>query len=287
MVSQLADYEVTSTVVDDGVLPCLRARRPPRLGGDGAPVTIWALGPLARTTWATAWARLQPVTSVRSPHLPDWLEAGVSDWDQRPVVWVSASTPVSGTLASSSSQLSLPARLRAVAAAARGAHVLHERGQLHGAISPHSVALVAAPAAGVPSSPWATSPGGTEMAGQAVLAPPSLANGVRPLTQIGYPPLGYLDPQLVRGQAGRWSDIWALGATARQVVAGTPPFPGIEDLPVVQALSQLLMAPSPAPADLPPPVAPIINACLATDPANRPSTAAEVADRLEEAAAKC
>ena len=286
MVSQMADYEVTTTVVDDAVLPCLQARKPPRLGGDGAPVTIWALGPVARTSWASAWARLQPVTSVRSPYLPQWLEAGVAEWDHRPVVWVSASTHVIGTLASPPAQMSVAVKLRAIATAARGTHVLHEHGQLHGAISPYAIALVAGPSMTLSPATWTGSPLAEEHGVSAVLAPPSLANGARPLAHIGYPPLGFLDPQLLRGEAGRWSDIWALGATARHAVTGSAPFPGIEDLPVVQALAQLLTVPAPAPVELPPAVAPIINACLSADPASRPYTAAEVADRLDEAAAK-
>ena len=104
MASQLADYEITSSVLEDGTMPCLRARRPARLGGDSAPVTIWILGPLARTPWTAARSRLEPVAAVRGDNLPQWLEAGVADWAQRPVIWVSASTAVTGTLASATSR---------------------------------------------------------------------------------------------------------------------------------------------------------------------------------------
>jgi len=297
--SQVADYEITRTVLDDGVLPTLRARRPPRLGDAADPVTIWILGPLARTPWAVARTRLEPVAGVRSEHLPQWLEAGVGEWAQRPVVWVSATATVTGTLASAP-DMALPDRLRAIAAAARGAHALHESGQLHGAICPQAVALTA-PTGG----DGATNPGDGPSAASgdrpdvfaaptiggigapAVLAPPALANGERPLVQIGYPPIGYVDPQLLRGEGGRWSDIWALGATIRQVVVGSPPYPGIEDLPVVRALAQLLTTPRPAPVELPPPLSGLVESCLSMDPEARPATADEVAQRLDEAAAKC
>ncbi len=142
--SQLADYEITGTVLDDGTTPCLSARRPARLGGDGAPVTIWVLGPLARTSWTVARARLEPIAGVRGDNLPAWLEAGVAEWSQRPVIWVSASNIVTGTLASPPPAMEMPTRLKALAAAARAAHSLHEQGQLHGAICPQAVALVAA-----------------------------------------------------------------------------------------------------------------------------------------------
>jgi eukaryotic-like serine/threonine-protein kinase len=284
LATQLADYEITSSVLEDGTIPCLRARRPARLGGDSAPVTIWILGPLARTPWTVARSRLEPVAAVRGDNLPAWLEAGVADWAQRPVIWVSASTPVSGTLAAPPPGMDVPSQLRAVAAAARGAHALHEQGQLHGAICPQAIALVTRDQGEVA----AVGAGGTTTAASngAVLAPPSLANGERPVAQVGYPPLTFMDPQLLRGEGGRWSDIWALGATVHQVVAGSAPFQGIEEVPVVQALSSLLMVPAPGLGELPAAVSELVASCLAVDPAMRPPTAGDVAARLDEAAAK-
>jgi hypothetical protein len=276
LASQVADYEITSSVLEDRTAPCLRARRPQRLGGGDAPVTIWVLGPLARTSWAAARARLEPAASVRDEHLPAWLEAGVAEWAQRPVVWVSAATAVAGTLASPPPGLDMPARLRAIASAARGAHALHERGQVHEAICPQSVALVATGSSGTPD-------GGTA---SAVLSPPALANGQAPLAQVGYPPLGYIDPQLLRGEGGRWSDIWALGATVHQAITGSVPFPGLDELPVVQALSKLLSVPAPTLGAVPDAVSDVVAECLSVDPANRPATAGEVAERLDEAASK-
>jgi eukaryotic-like serine/threonine-protein kinase len=298
LASQLADYEITSSVLEDGTTPCLRARRPARLGGDNAPVTIWILGPLARTPWTLARSRLEPVAAVRGDNLPKWLEAGVADWAERPVIWVSASTAVSGTLASPPPGMDVPAQLRAIAAAARGAHSLHEQGQLHGAICPQAIALVSTDQGDPPVGDVGTTSVGTTSVGTtsvgttstgsntAVLAPPSLANGERPVAQVGYPPLAFMDPQLLRGEGGRWSDIWALGATVHQVVAGSAPFQGIEEVPVVQALSRLLTAPAPGLGQLPAAVAELVASCLAVDPAVRPLTASDVATRLDEAAAK-
>jgi serine/threonine-protein kinase len=94
-----------------------------------------------------------------------------------------------------------------------------------------------------------------------------------------------MDPQLLRGEGGRWSDIWALGATAHHALTGAAPFPGIEDLPVVEALAQLLVAPVPARRELPAAVSALVASCLALDPADRPTTAEEVARHLDEAAA--
>ncbi len=303
MASQVADYEITRVVADDGVLPCLEARRPARLGNAGAPVTIWALGPSARTSWDEAQARARAMAGARGPGLPDWLEMGTGEWGRRQVVWVSAATQVSATLATAPAQMSMPARLRAIATAARGAHALHEKGLVHGAICPQAITLLGSSESG--GAAWRTpageapgyqaavvAPGTTEASaapgvldGRAVLAPPSLADGQRPAVQVGYPPLGLLDPQLLRGEGGRWSDIWALGATVRVVTSGSAPFPGMDEMPVVQALSRLLTVPTPTPAQVPPAVAGLVAACLSLGPADRPATAAEVADRLDQAAA--
>lgn len=276
MASQVADYEIMTVIADDGPLPCLRARRPARLGEGPDQVTIWVLGPLARTAWDVARARLA-AAAVRAPGLPEWLEAGVGEYGQRSVVWTSATTPVVATLAVPPSDMDMPSRLRALANAARGAHALHEHGQLHAAICPHAIALTA-PEQGVLASAGPST-------GGAILSPPSLADGDKPLAQIGYPPLAYMDPQLLRGEGGRWSDIWALGATAHYALTGAAPFPGIEDLPVVQALSQLLTATAPARRDVPAAVSSVVAGCLAPDPADRPATAEEVARHLDEAAA--
>lgn len=270
MVGQLADYEVTGTVLDDGTISCLKASKPARLGTDGGPVTIWALGPVARSPWPVARARTEAAAAVHDPNLPDWLEAGAAEWGGRPVIWVSAATDVTGSLSDPPVELDIPGRLRALAAAARGAHALHEGGVLHGAICPQAVALRA--------------PGHDD--GPAVLAPPALADGSRLAVQVGYPPLSFVDPQLLRGEGGRWSDIWALGATLHQVVTGRPAYPGLEDLPVVQAVSKMLTAPPVALANVPPAASDLVSACLSIDPAARPASAAEVARRLDEVASQ-
>lgn len=283
MASQLADYEIVGPAIDERVLPCMRARRPTRLGAGDA--TVWLLGPATRAPWELVRARLDAVAAVRSENLPAWLEAGTSEWSQRPVVWMSAGTLVTGTLASPPRELSAPEKLRAVAAAARGAHALHEHGQLHGAICPQAVALAVSDGAMVSGfSSLATPEASSQQAWKAVLGPPPLADGKQPVAYVGYPPLGYMDPELLRGEGGRWSDIWSLGATVRQVLVGSPPLPSTEEVPVVQGLAKVLAAPLPATAELPQQVAGVVNACLSLDPLDRPATARDVADQLEDAA---
>src|SRR5579875_2190978 len=201
---------------------------------------------------------------------------------QRQVIWISAASAVVGTLATPPPEMSVADKLRALAAAARGAHALHDHGQLHGAICPQSVVLLRRPGiSGESFSPTTPPP-----PPRAVLGPPSLADGKQPAAQVGYPPLGYLDPQLLRGEGGRWSDIWALGATLHYALTGAPPFPLTESVPVVQGLAQLLAAPAPAP-QVQGLLAGLVTACLSLDPLDRPPTARDVAEQLEDAAARC
>lgn len=265
MASQIADYEIEGVVLDDGSVTCLQARRPLRLGESGGRATVWILGPLARVPWVAARARIEQAAAVHSQGLPEWLEAGIGEWVQRPVVWVSASAAVTATLASPPPEMGVPERLRAIAAVARGVQALHEHGRLHGAICPQAVALCED--------------------GSALVAPPAFANGERLVAQVGYPPLAYVDPQLLRGNGGRWSDVWALGATIHQAVSGVAPYRDLAQMPVVQALSFLVQGPEPVLAEMPVNVAEIVSKCLAIDPADRPRTAADVADQLEAAAA--
>ena len=265
MANQLADYEITRPVLDERVLPCLPARCPSRLGGGVA--TVWVLGPLARVPWEPARARLEAVAAVRSENVPGWLEAGTGEFADRQVIWVSASTEIVGTLASPPAKLAVPDKLRALAAVARAAHELHERGQLHAAICPQAVAL-------------------RPQGAGAVLGPPSLADGKQLVAHVGYPPLSYADPQLLRGEGGRWSDIWGLGATLHQVLTGSPPLQGVEELPVVQGLAKLLEVPSLSPGPVPRQLAGLTDACLSTDPLDRPATARDVAEQLEGAASQ-
>ncbi|MEV7229633.1 serine/threonine-protein kinase [Polymorphospora sp. NPDC051019] len=79
------------------------------------------------------------------------------------------------------------------------------------------------------------------------------------------------------------TDIYALGAVAYHLLAGRPPFDG--DNPLQVAVSHLHEDPPPLPADVPAPVAALVEKALAKDPADRFPTAAEFAEAAEQVAA--
>ena len=80
----------------------------------------------------------------------------------------------------------------------------------------------------------------------------------------------------VRGAMGPPSDVWGMGVTLFEGLAGYPPFPAEDGV----RFPQLEDEPASFPKDVPPVLSEPILACLRPDPDDRP-TAAEVAGMLE------
>ena len=90
----------------------------------------------------------------------------------------------------------------------------------------------------------------------------------------------YVSPEQATGATVTGaSDIYSLGVVAFECLAGQPPF--IAEQPLAIAIMHKHDPVPPLPADVPRPVADLVFAMLAKDPADRPDSARHVADRAQ------
>lgn len=203
--------------------------------------------------------RASAIASIASEHLAVVLGVG-RDRDQ---AWVVTEQVVPGALGCPARR-PLQETVRIVAGAARGAHALHEHGFCHRDIRPRTV-LVEGTDVGLL--------GGFASAMQVVPGQTGTSGG-----SLGE--IGFLDPGFVAGEpATRAADIWSLGATLHGALTGEGLYPDAGDDPVAM-IRRMLSGPPVLSDDLPAVVRPLVAACLAPDPVERPSTAAELADAL-------
>ena len=151
-----------------------------------------------------------------------------------------------------------------------GLHALHEAGIVHRDLKPGNILV---------------NPEGTAM-----LTDFGLAKG-RAYTVLTKPgqvmgTLDYLAPELVKGSpATPATDIYALGCTIYECIAGQPPFADKEGIQV--GLAHVAEPPPPLQEfrdDLPDGFAEVVLSALAKDPDERPATAVEYGSRLGAAA---
>lgn len=263
MRSSIADYEVLETLESTGGSPQRYLCRPPsRLGWDDAvEVVELRVDPAVVHQWSDLAVRM---AAAGDEGLRVLLEVGPDPSGAG--AYLSSEAAPGGTLAGPA-EGGEPAAgsltgIAAVAAAARGAHALHEVGLAHGAICPESVHLTA-------RGP--------------VLSPPALDGPAGWVVDASsWLRLSTVDPDLLRGEgASRSSDVWSLGATLHRALSARPLYPGIDrDQPVTAVQRIMFTRPEPDPS-LDPEVREIITSCLAVDPADRPETASDLADRLQ------
>jgi serine/threonine-protein kinase len=151
--------------------------------------------------------------------------------------------------------------MRLVAQAADGLQAVHDRGIVHRDIKPANLLIRRDGALLISDFGISRTAYGTGLtASGAILGTPT-----------------YLSPEQVRGQpATHLSDVYSLGLTAYECLAGQPPFVG--DNPYAVALQRLQVAPRTLTGNVPGPVLGVVERALATDPAQRwPSAAAMAA----------
>jgi serine/threonine-protein kinase len=123
-------------------------------------------------------------------------------------------------------------------------------------------------------------PANVIMAAAPKLVDLSVAHTIEEAAQLRDPvgTLEYMAPEqhepVQRGPVGPAADIWGLGVTVYEAVAGRRPFPQGED-----RVPDVLSPPAPLDEDVPAPVAEVILRCLEPRPEDRPQ-ASEIATSL-------
>ena len=177
-------------------------------------------------------------------------------------LFLASEAPSRGTLANATIPLEPQAKVLALAAAARGAHALHEVGIAHGTISPDAIFLTGrGPVLGPPDM--------VRPAGKVTTSKPAVV-------------LNYVDPALLRGEApSRASDIWSLGASLHMSLSNTALYPGLDDDEPVIAVQRVLYSRPRLDPGLPAGILDVIRSCMASDVSDRPPTAIAIASILE------
>ncbi|MEV7974186.1 serine/threonine-protein kinase [Cellulomonas sp. NPDC089187] len=149
--------------------------------------------------------------------------------------------------------------------AARALHAAHQAGVVHRDVKPGNIMI--------------TPTGRVKLTDFGV----SMANNQVPMTATGMV-MGtaqYLSPeQAVGGPASAASDMYALGIIAYEATAGKRPFTGSTAVDI--AVAHVNQAVPPLPASVHPELARLIMRLLAKDPVERPATAEELADLLDD-----
>jgi serine/threonine-protein kinase len=166
---------------------------------------------------------------------------------------------------------SRPALLRALAQAARGVHELHEAGVVHRGVKPANILR------------------GRE---GAVLSEPALGHLLsrgQTLTGVGTRgdprDLELVDPLLMHGEeAGRASDIWALGVTVHLVLTGAGLHPALASADPMVAVRMFLRSDPEPDESLSDGERAVVVKAVQRDPRDRYGTAAELAADLERVA---
>jgi serine/threonine-protein kinase len=207
-------------------------------------------------------------SEVSEPHLVPVLEAGQAEGRR----YLASKYIPGGTLEDKLDEgpLDLGDTARYAQDVGAGLTALHEAGIVHRDLKPSNIII--------------------DPQGTAMLTDFGLAKG-RAYTVLTKPgqvmgTLDYLAPELIKGEpASPATDIYALGCTIYECVAGQPPFADKEGIQV--GLAHVAEPPpdlSEFRDDLPPGFADAVLSALAKDPQQRPQTAVEYGRRLAEAA---
>ncbi len=217
----IADYRLIRSLGAGSHGEFFLAEPPGRLGLDAEFVAVKVMaGQTQDDAFRRATRELRHFASVKSPYLVALYDAG----QEGGRFFYAAEYLPLGSLATPAKPLDRGQTLRAVADAARAAHVLHEAGTVHRSIKPANILI-------------------TETGGK--LADLGLAQELAPgMTVTGMGPIGsveYIDPAILSGdRAGRPSDLWSLGVTLHRAITGTGVYGELPETEPLVAIRKVL-----------------------------------------------
>lgn len=258
----IADYRFVRFLGAGNYGDCYLAYRPDRLPADVEFVAVKVLsGADGQDMFRRTTRELAAFAAVHSSYLVTLYDAGQQGED----LYFSMEYLPTGSLADAIGSLPPGQVLTAVAEAARGADALHEAGIAHNNIKPGNV-LVHNGHAKL-----------SDMALSQLLTPGLTITGIGSTASVEF-----LDPAVIRGETpGRATDMFALGATLHRALTGTGLYGELPSGNTMQAVRRVLSQEPEISPDLPADVRAVIAAAIDQDPAARPATAAELAERIE------
>jgi serine/threonine protein kinase len=222
-------------------------------------------GSNSQDTFRRATRELAAFAKVSSPYLVILYDAGQQGDD----LYYSMEYLSAGSLADPAEPVTPRHAMAAVADAARAAHALHEAGIAHNDIKPGNVLL--------------QDSGGklSDLGLSQVLQPGLTITGLGSAGSVEF-----LDPAVIRGELpSRSTDIFALGATLHRALTGVGLYGDLPPDNTMVAMRRVLSHEPEVAASLPGPIRDVISAAIDPDPTVRPATAAELAERIDAAAA--
>jgi serine/threonine protein kinase len=258
----IADYQFIRVLGTGNHGVFYLANRPERLRIDADLVAVKVLtGSNSQDTFRRATRELAAFAAVRSPYLVTLYDAGQQGDD----LYYSMEYLPAGSLADAADSVRPKQALSAVADAARAADALHDAGIAHNDIKPGNVMLHES---------------GAKLSdlGLSQLLTPGLT-----ITGLGSAgSVEYLDPAIIRGEMpSRSTDIFALGATLHRALAGVGLYGDLPSDNTMVAMRRVLGHPPVVSENLPGDVRDVIAAAIDPNPAARPNTAGELADRID------
>ncbi|MBM1220862.1 serine/threonine protein kinase [Ponticoccus sp. SC2-23] len=239
-----------------------RARPPARLGIAVKVMLKVLYRGASDQQWHAVAREIRLLSGIKSKYVASLLDAGHDNGR----LYYALTYPALGTLADPVRSLSQSETLRALEAGARGLDVLHRAAVLHRDFKPAKIFI------GVDGCRL-TDLGTADETQERQGAPVPTGS------------IGFMAPEVARGyHASVASDVFSLGASMHRVLTGRDLYPDVPRENIVAALRHLASAPPTIMVEgVPEALRPVMKACLAVKPADRPASAAIVADEIAAA----